>query len=481
MRVPGTSRALGWTLAVLAGGLHAQGAGGRELAVEPVRYALDLVVDYDAEQLRGSCSVTVRNRSLAAVDHVPLLLYRLMSVSSVRGAQDAGLPFVERVVSFEDFPQLQVNAVTVSLARPLASGDTTSIEVAWGGYLLGYAETGMLYVKDRVDTAFTILRNDAFAFPLVGYPSFAVNHAAPLPSFEYVVSVTVPARLTVANGGRLVGRTVHGGAVTYVYRNILPAWRIDVAVARYGVLESGSTRVFHLAGDSAGGARVLRAVAGAMRLYTDWFGPLRGTPSFTVTEIPDGWGSQADVTGIIQTAAAFQDSTRQHEVYHEVSHQWNVPPLDRPSPRWNEGLATFLEYLTVEKLEGRATLAGQEDSTIERLREMFAAEPGYRTIPLIQYGKEQLTGLSYSVGFLLFDVLYRLAGEGEFNSIVGGFYRRYAESGASTDDFVRYAQRVAGDRLRPFFDDWVYTTKWYDQLSAGASVADFVRRYRMPR
>ena len=73
-------------------------------------------------------------------------------------------------------------------------------------------------------------------------------------------------------------------------------------------------------------------------------------------EVPDGWGSQADVTCILQTAAAFRDPARLVEVYHEVSHLWNVPATDLPSPRWDEGLATFLQFRMADERDGTTRL-----------------------------------------------------------------------------------------------------------------------------
>lgn len=463
---------------VLAGRLGAQPSSSSILPVEVLRYGLDLRLDYTQERLDGTASITLRNRSTAPVTVVPLLLYRLMRVSAARDQRGLELAVAQQVDTFSDFPQLQVNAVLVTLGRALATGEATTISLTYGGYLLGYAETGMLYVQDRVDTGFTIIRPDAFAYPKPGVPSMDALRSTPLDAFSYEVRVTVPESLVVANGGRLVSRTLRNGEATYTYHNVKPAWRIDLAIARYRTLRAGATRVFYLPGDSAGAGGVLRAADTTLRLYTSWFGPLRDSSSFAVIEIPDGWGSQADVSSIIQSAAAFRDSTRRREVYHEVSHLWNVRSNDRPAPRWEEGLATFLEYLTQERIEGRPVLEERAGVLARWLRETLARDSSKRTVPMIAYGRAGLTDLSYSVGMLMFDVLYGVVGQDRFNSIIGGYYREYASGGATTDDFVRYAKRVSHTNLDRFFDDWIYTARWYDRIAAGATVPDLVRYYR---
>jgi aminopeptidase N len=466
------------SLVAWMGPVKAQEFSNLQLALEPVHYELDLTVDYDAEQIRGNVRLTLRSRSPKTIHEIPLLLYRLMTVTFASDEEGHALPVIQRVVAFEDFGKRQANYITVSLEQPLEPRDTTTIEVDYEGHLLGYAETGSLYIKDRVDPSFTIIRTDALAYPLIGVPSRRVNRSTGFPTFTYVAKITVPEYLTVANGGQLLERSVKDDRVSFVYQSKRPSWRMDFAIAEYEVLEHGATRVVHFPEDSIGAAGVMNAIRNTTRLYSEWFGPLQEEAGLTVIEIPDGWGSQADVTTIIQTAPAFKDPSGHSRVYHELSHLWNVIPTDQPSPRWNEGLASFLAYLTAEELDGRTVLNKRVASRMQLLRERFAEQPRYRETPMIDYGKAQLTDLSYRVGMVMFHVLYQLVGADQFNRIIAGFYREYAVSGATTDDFAQYANRVTTTDLTPFFHDWLYTTNWYTHVEAGASVDEMVARYR---
>lgn len=449
-----------------------------ELVLEPVRYELDVAIDYERATLQGTAQITVRNRAAVPQTELPLLLYRLLTVTTARDTQGGALSFIQGVRSVDGFPRLQVNGISITLPDSLPPNDTTTVAIGYEGYLLGYVETGMRYIQDRIDTAFTIIRDDAYAFPTIGVPSLAGLRGRTRWRFHYIARVTVPATLVVANGGRLLDRTERDGLATYTYVDRVPAWRLDLAIARYGILDAGGARVYYLPGDSAGAAMVARAVEGAWRLYTEWFGPLREERSYSVIEIPEGWGSQADRTAILQTAAAFRDPRRWLEVYHEVSHLWNVTELDAASPRWNEGLAMFLQYLTAERLEGRPVLGEQIAATIALLEERFASHAEERDAPLIRYGSVGLTNLSYQTGMVLFAALYELVGSEQFNRIVGGFYQRYAGSGATTDDFVRFAKTTATVDLTAFFNDWVYTSRWTDHLRRGVSIDKLIAPYR---
>ena len=146
--------AMGLLLALLSGN------AGAAVVLSPTHYDLTVEVDYSKEMLRGTSRIELANLSEDPASEVSLLLYRLLRVASVRDERGHDLAFHQAVVAFEDEARLQVHQVLVTLAEPLAPGARTTIEIQYGGYLLGYTETGMLYVHDRIDPTFTILRDD---------------------------------------------------------------------------------------------------------------------------------------------------------------------------------------------------------------------------------------------------------------------------------------------------------------------------------
>jgi hypothetical protein len=444
--------------------------------LEPVDYRLAISFDYPKETMHGTARLEVINRDRVPVSEISLLLYRMLRVERADDGEDRRLRFTQEVVSFEDFPQLQVNHVRVTLLHRLRPGDTATIGVRYAGYLLGYSETGMRYIQDRIDPGFTILRPDAFTYPEIGYPSFAANQGVGNRAFHYEILVTVPDSLRVANGGRLVEVTRANGLATYRYRDIRPAWRMDVAIAPYGRLVQGGSSVFYLPGDSIGGVRVLHALQTSMTLFRDWMGPLVGDTGFSVIEIPDGWGSQADRTAIIQTAAAFRDAGRVREVYHEVSHQWNAGSTDSAPSRWEEGLAMFLESAAVTAIDSTV-----DDSLIprmvDRLRSRYREHPEQRSIPMIDYGRRRVTGLSYLSGAVMFSLLDQLLGRRALGELLGTFYRRFAVAGASTREFAHYAVDHGGSPVCALLRDWLFTVEGWRKLDAGIPPDDLIRAY----
>ncbi|HYX21554.1 MAG TPA: hypothetical protein VFA98_11980 [Thermoanaerobaculia bacterium] len=446
--------------------------------LRPTRYELDVALDLKEERMTASARVTIRNAGPSAAGEASFLLYRLLTVSAVRSAAGSPLAFSQSVVAFEDDPKRQANRVRVLLAPPLEPGGEATVEIAYAGYLAGYVETGALYIQDSIGDAFTIVREDADAYPTLRPPSWEKIRSEPLPEFDYLARVTVPDSHVVANGGLLVERTAREGRATYVYRNRKPAWRMDFAVARYRELDAPGLSLFALPDDAAGAERVQRSAAACLALYRGWFGALPDATTYTIIEIPDGWGSQADVTSILQAAAAFRDPEKIHELYHEISHLWNVPSKDAAYCRWNEGLAGFLEALTQETLDGTPSLDAQAEKTARRQLERAREDPRLATVPMIDYGRAGMTGDSYRTGMLMFFALYRLVGPATFRSIIGAHTARHHSGGATTAEFVAEAERAGGPGVAPLFRDWLFTTRWLEILSSGAEVRTLAERYR---
>lgn len=444
----------------------------------PLHYELSLDVDYDAEVVDGFAAITLRNLSEEPAPEGSLLLYRLMSVDSVRDAEGRSLELSQRAVQFSDFGKLQVNQIIVRFAETVPPGGEVTLLVEYSGHLLGYVETGMSYTQDHISREFTILRDDTWAFPKPGYPSVTAMRGAPEASFTYRARITVPEELRVVSGGELLAVEKDDGRATFVYESIRPSFRMDFAIGEYATLNEGAVHIHHLAGDERGAAAVARAARRSLDLYTEWFGPLAGENSLTFIEIPDGYGSQTTKGTIIQSAGAFRDTTRNYEVYHEVSHLWNVTATDRPSPRWEEGLAMFLQYLVAEGAGEGYTVDERADRLIAWLRERIPEQPALAETPMLDYGTANLTDASYTAGGLLFDVYYRLVGPDAFRATVGDYYRRYHDTGGSTEDFIRLASGMSPVDLTSFFEDWFYTARWTDRVLESADHTELVESYR---
>jgi len=427
---------------------------------------LDLRVDYGQAELGGAATLGLRNASDVAATAVPLLLGRLMTVASVTDAAGTPLAFTQRVVVFADDSIRQVNAVTVRLPAPLAPGDSARLVVRFGGFLVGYTETGSLYIKDHVARDFTILREDAFAFPVLGAPAWTAYRSVRREPFAFAARVTVPAGLVVATAGTGASRPAGDSLVTWEYRGDRPVPFLNIAIAPYRVLEGAGSRIFHFPADAAGARMVARAIARAVGRLTSWYGPPGAAPRLTVVEIPEGYGSQASLAaGILQTADAFRRRAELPQLYHEITHVWNVPDGDRPSPRWNEGLATFLQWRLAAALDGWDGWPARLQRAVQGIDRTCRSGAPCDSVPFAGYGGAGLTDLSYPVGLLMFYALRAAMGSAAFDRAYRDFFQRFRETGAPSDSLVAVFRRTS-PAAAPVFDDWFASTRWRRRLAA---------------
>ena len=469
-----------WMVGALASGVMAAPAASQDAPFVLTHLGLEIQVDYQRGTIAGTAILGLRNGSDRPAAEIPLLLNRLMTVSRIGGSGGESLAFRQDIVVFQDDSIRQVNAIVATPARPVARGDSLRIVVQYGGILVGYTETGSLYIKDRVSRDFTILREDAYAFPVTALPSWKSRRAMVRERFTFAAKITVPAGLVVAMGGAPGDAVPRDSLVSWTYRSTEPVPFLNITIAPYRVSESGQARVFSLPADSMGGQLVGRAVDSALERYTGWFGALGARPRVVVMEIPEGFGSQADLAaGIIMTADAFRDRGQLRQLYHELSHLWNPPDLDHPSPRWNEGLASFLEWRMAAELDGWTGWEAQLERSLQSLMRRCATAPRCDEQPLLAFGEAGLTGRSYSVGMLMFYALHELMGPEGFNRAYREFFQRYRTSGATTADLVAVYRR-ADPRSERVFSDWLFTTRWYGRLSAGDSLRRIIDGYRQP-
>jgi len=353
--------------------------------------------------------------------------------------------------------------------------------IRYQGPLLGYFEV-MRYVKDHIDKGYTVLREDCRTFPEVGIPSWKANRGKVLQSFDYTASITVPDSLVVANGGELTAKTESDGKVTYTYQSLEPSWRMDFTIADYEILEDKTEkiRIFCFPQDKTGAQSLLGSLLKAMELYTGWFGPLKVFSGLTVIEIPEGYGSQTDVTTILQEESAFKSTDSHYGFYHELSHLWNVKSRDELYPRFeSEGLAMFLQHLVQEKLEDKPDAAEMAVNAMrDRLRKNFTQHPEWTDVPMIDYGTENITDLSYRKGQIFFYILYELMGEELFLETMGSFYQKYFDSGATAQEFVDHVKNCSPMNLDVLFEEWIFGAKSSELILSETSIAEIIERYR---
>ncbi len=454
-------------------------AAGAELPAV-THYKLDVRFQLKEERVKAVATLTIRNITRQPAANLPFLLYRLLTVSRVSDASGQTLNFTQTVLQLTDEPSLQATSVNIALNSPLQSNDSATVILEYSGCIFGYPEV-MAYVKDRIDESYGLLRPDAFAYPILAEQSFASALAASNTKFTYDISATVPHGYSVACGGALTDSRTGSDSSTFFFHSKIPTWRIDIAVAKFALLERPDVRlgVYCLPEDSTGARRVLSAAQDVITLYTQMFGKPEFFNGYTIIEIPDGWGSQASDYYFLQTAAAFKDSSRMSEVYHEIGHTWNAKPAEsvKRCRYFDEAFASFFEALAVRAFAGEPAFEKDMEQARERFVQRAQKDREVFETPIAQYGTKELGRYSYSKGAWSLYALYSLVGEQTFSSIIHAMLTGFTNRAIDFSEFQKLCERVSGRNLQNFFQEWIYGNGSSQLLVDGISIQEIVKRY----
>jgi hypothetical protein len=428
-------------------------------------------------ELQAEATISLRNVGAAHLNEIPLLFNRLLKPSAIEVAGQAR-PFQHELRGLEGNESLQINYVRVSLAQPLEPGAELEIFVRYGGQLMGYPESGSLYVRETLDPDFTILRSETYCYPRITRPTdehagWAARHDA----FDQTLRVTVPVGHVAVNGGRSHGEQRKGNNITYTFASHEPDSAIQIPIAPYRSIETGGHRIFHFEKSEQGARRLAGQLDKAMVLLRSWFGPPPTKRGLTIAEIPEFFGSQAGAL-IIQTTGAFNDPEKFPELYHELTHIWNPPDVDDKPSRWNEGLATLLQAMVEARLSEQSHLDEYLGGIFVRLKKSFASDESLRGVAMKDYGEMDMTGFSYRTGALFFGLLREVVGEDEFLAFLARYSRDHQKTGSRDAEFAAAITAQLGEGAGMLVERFFLSSAHVDEILHAESWAELRDRYR---
>lgn len=396
--------------------------------------------------------------------------------------------------------------LTIPLPEPLAPGRLVAVEIYYSG-LPPQPESGTpdlgatsAFVFDSTaagDVVWTLSEpyNARVWWPGKDHPSDKADSVR--------LSVTVPKPLKVGSNGLLQSTQHTDSTSTYHWVSHYPIapYLVSIAAADYTVAQQTYVRpdslaqtlghlelpVLHYAMRGSDVLEGWKKVTNMLPLFEYWFGPYPfakekyGHAGFT-------WGG-----GMEHQTMSSMGGDYPGLVAHELAHQWfgNLITLQQWPHLWlNEGFATYSELLYWET---------QKDSLPARYHRVFerywsAARDAKGT--LVVQDTSSISNLFsfsrvYAKGAMVLHMLRAVVGDETFRKILQTYTSRRSlrYSNALSEDFQNITEKVTGQDLNYFFDQWlyqsgypVYTVNWTSVPSNGgfAVVAIFQQQQPEP-
>lgn len=144
---------------------------------------------------------------------------------------------------------------------------------------------------------------------------------------------------------------------------------------------------------------------------------------------------------------------------HEIAHQWfgNVATEKSFAHLWlSEGFATYMTIMYMENKYGRDTAVHM----LKEDRKQVINSPVTYERPVVDDTTNYMALLntnSYQKGGWILHMLRRQLGEDNFHKAIRAYYAEYFNKNADTRDLQKVFERVTGEDLSGFFDQWLYT------------------------
>ncbi|WP_018653059.1 M1 family metallopeptidase [Actinomadura flavalba] len=301
--------------------------------------------------------------------------------------------------------------------------------------------------------------------PIGAATVYPVNDT-PLDKATYTFRLTAPKGLTTLANGDPVGSVTRGGTTTSVWamRQPMASELSMLAIGRYDVLKTRARGRLNLTATD-------RALGISPQLARDFNARTADVQGFLARHFgPYPFSSTGGV--VVKAGVGYALETQGRPVYdlgrrpgtipsatlvaHELAHQWygdSVTPKRWADIWLNEGFASYAEWMLTERDTGRtvqqsfdAVYATPADDDLWVPR---TADPGRDNIfhPTV-----------YDRGAMTVHVLRKTIGEKAFARLIREFPAAYRNRNVSTAEFIAFAERVSGQRLRSLFDAWVYSS-----------------------
>ncbi len=343
----------------------------------------------------------------------------------------------------------------IEVAKVILPRIRGSLFISYVGKLSG--KTGIApYVRETINDRFTMLRWETICFPI-----FCKNEEYLI--FEYIndfcdeVAVITPEGYKIGTPAELIVVENSNNKTIHKFK----ANRVDFAISKYTEVNTKvgdyyiqKNYVNHL-------DRIIKMVLYTHGFMTNNFGEQNIDSNLKYVSIPNGYGSFVVDNCIFFEEGSITNNNREDEFIHEYIHLgWNVK-VDAMTQRIRFFDEAFTQYFVLRVLKSidhnRYIL--KKKMYVDSYRKQIVANESL-FMPISEFGKNEVGGLSYSIGALVLEELSIKLEEVNYDLITKDFIRDYKNREATMKIFCDYySNHQKGSDLAEFFDEWIWSTK----------------------
>jgi len=418
--------------------------------IDVLHYRFELSLEDSTDSIEGNA--TVRFKSLAPVNRITL---NLTSPDAGKGMRVSAVKLNNQVINYQQMD----NKLVMNLSKTLKVGDIAEINVLYAGIPTG----GLIISKSKFGQRTFFGDN---------WPNRAqnwlpcVDEPRDKASVEFLVKA--PEHYKVISNGILQEEShlANNRKLTYWKEDVvLPTKVMVIGVADFDVQLSGTVSGIPVSSwvypeNRKEGFYDYGVGPGILSYFIKTVGPY-GYKKLAHVQSKTTYGGLENA-GAIFYAERSVTGTRSSEstVAHETAHQWfgDMATETEFAHLWlSEGFATYMSALYMESRYGHDTLV----STLkkDRLR-VINFYKSYQQPVVDTYATDYMKLLnanSYQKGAWVLHMLRIKLGNDMFYKSVRKYYATFAGKNANTDDLRKVVERVSGENLQSFFQQWLYT------------------------
>jgi len=425
-------------------------------------------------QMVGAYQISFRNPGDTPVTQVPILLNPGLNIIKVVGSGNRSLPTTSVILPVKGMEMLELTAAMVPLLKPLQKNNRTEIVIHYRGYLEDISWTGLAGVKDTLHPDFTMIRAEAFAYPVFAAPDIqAIKTAWAQKPFRQVAHVELPGTYDIAGSHLIISKTITNERTDFDLKNPRPTGLMTLAIAPYQRISEGPVSISYFGEDVAGAQKLLAVTSSETTKLERLLGKTAKGAALQIVALPDGVSSQSE-TAIFKGRNFFKTPLLTSEMKAAILDMWKTSKGAKPG-HWATGLDAATEKLLGEPND----ISAFKGDIFTTSKPMFLASKTLGKTALRDYAIDGFSAQSDTVSALGFAVLHDIMGEDAFFAFVRGL-RDELNSGYADMELVAdyMANHLTDKKAHKFAKNWFMNGKAGKDMAKAKNFSDLVARYR---